>query len=201
VPLEYSVVTSRARVPSESTATALLPHRPHSMPQTCTPQHAAHTRSRADRSDPPRPHAQKRRWQQGGTHSCPRLMSAESQLGTLPVSVLLLRSLRTRSGLGRSGGTTPHPLQQCAPTVPAHCTHREGCALSTPQSHRVPRVPSESIPHQPCCHTAPRRCPRHASPDMPRARSRADRSDPTLLGRTRASAVGNKGVRTVVQDW
>ena len=29
-------------------------------------------------------------------------MSAESELGTLPVSVLLLRYLHTRSGLGRS---------------------------------------------------------------------------------------------------
>ncbi len=29
-------------------------------------------------------------------------MSAESELGMLPVSVLLLRSLHTRSGLGRS---------------------------------------------------------------------------------------------------
>ena len=31
-----------------------------------------------------------------------RLVSAESELGTLPVSVLLLRYLHTRSGLGRS---------------------------------------------------------------------------------------------------
>ncbi len=95
----------------------------------------------------------KRRWQEGGTHSEYRLVSAESELGTLPVSSLSLRALHTRSGLGRSGGATPHPHQPCAPTVPAHRTHREGCPLSTPQSRGVPRVPSEStatalLPHR-----------------------------------------------------
>ena len=44
----------------------------------------------------------KRRWQEGGTHSNESLVSAESQLGTLPVSAFWLRALHTRSGLGRS---------------------------------------------------------------------------------------------------
>ena len=38
----------------------------------------------------------------GGKHSVLSLVSVESQLGTLPVSALLPRSLHTRSGLGRS---------------------------------------------------------------------------------------------------
>ena len=117
VPLHCSLVTSSAK----STEKALLPHRPHDAPnmhrRLCCSSRA---RSRADRSDPHRPHAQMPLARMGGTHSCVRLMSAESELGTLPVSVLLLRSLHTRSGLGRSGGTTPHPQQPCAPTVPAH---------------------------------------------------------------------------------
>ncbi len=44
----------------------------------------------------------KRRWQEGATHSSTRLVSAESELGTLPVSALFSRYLHTRSGLGRS---------------------------------------------------------------------------------------------------
>ena len=83
VPLEYSLVTSRARVPSESTTTALLRHRPGSMPKTC----------RARGAEPTDPtllgRTRKRRWHEGGTHSHERLMSAESELGTLPVSALL----------------------------------------------------------------------------------------------------------------
>ncbi len=97
---EYSLVTSRASVPSGSTATALRPHRPPRCPSHAFPD-MSRTRSRADRSDPPRPHARKRRWQEGGTHRNARLMSAESELGTLPFSELLWRSLHTRSGLGR----------------------------------------------------------------------------------------------------
>ncbi len=71
--------------------------------------------------DPPRPHTCKRRVTRG-KHSSVSLVSAESELGTLPVSALWRRSLHTRSGLGRSGGATPHPQQRCAPTVPAHRT-------------------------------------------------------------------------------
>ena len=100
-------------VPSESTATALLPHRPRSMPPTCIPRHAALLG--AEPTDPALLGCTcKRRWQEGGTHSNARLVSAESELGTLPVSALWVRSLHTRSGLGRSGGTTPHPQQPCA---------------------------------------------------------------------------------------
>jgi hypothetical protein len=101
VPLEYSLVTSRARVPSESTATALLPHRPRSMPPTCIPRHAALLG--AVPTDPTLlGRTRKRRWQEGATHSVLSFVSAESELGTLPVSLLLLRALHTRSGLGRS---------------------------------------------------------------------------------------------------
>ena len=57
----------------------------------------------AEPSDPTQhqPHAQALR-DEGGTHSEYRLVSAESELGTLPVSALFLRSLHARSGLGRS---------------------------------------------------------------------------------------------------
>ncbi len=44
----------------------------------------------------------KRRWQEEGTHRTKSLVSAESQLGTLPVSLLPLSRLHTRTGLGRS---------------------------------------------------------------------------------------------------
>jgi hypothetical protein len=44
----------------------------------------------------------KRQWHEGGTHSSVSLVSAESELGTLPVSSFLLSQLHTRSGLGRS---------------------------------------------------------------------------------------------------
>ncbi len=50
-PLEYSVVTLRARVPSEGTATALLLHRPRSMHEACSPRHTA----RSKQSQPIRP--------------------------------------------------------------------------------------------------------------------------------------------------
>jgi hypothetical protein len=57
------------------------------------------------------------------------LMSAESELGTLPVSLLLKRSLHTRSGLGRCGGATPHPRQRCAPYGTRALYHRMGVPL------------------------------------------------------------------------
>jgi len=116
VPREYSLVTSRAegsplRVPQQ----ALLPHRPRSMPQTCHPRHAA----RSEQSRPIRPSSAARAsagGKQGGTHRSARLVSAESELGTLPFSAFWLRNLHTRSGLGRSGGTTPHPQQPLCPS-------------------------------------------------------------------------------------
>jgi hypothetical protein len=101
VPLEYSVVTSRARVPSESTATALLPQPP---PLDAPDMHPPTCRALGAEPTDPTPHQPHARtpWQEGGTHSCTRLVSAESELGTLPVSVLSLSSLHTRSRLGRS---------------------------------------------------------------------------------------------------
>jgi hypothetical protein len=44
----------------------------------------------------------KRRWLEGGTHSNLSNVSAESELGTLPLSMLLPTELHARSGLGRS---------------------------------------------------------------------------------------------------
>jgi hypothetical protein len=44
----------------------------------------------------------KRRWQERGMHTNASSVSAESELGTRPVSLLLKRYLHTRSGLGRS---------------------------------------------------------------------------------------------------
>ncbi len=59
----------------------------------------------------------------GGTHRYARLMSAESELGTLPVSAFWLRSLHIRGGLGRSAvlrrtRSNDVPLQHPCP-VPA----------------------------------------------------------------------------------
>jgi hypothetical protein len=72
------------------------------MPQTCIPRHAALLG--AEPTDPTlNGRTRKRRWQQGGTHSCESSVSAESELGTLPVSLLLRRFLHTHSELGRSG--------------------------------------------------------------------------------------------------
>jgi hypothetical protein len=54
-------------VPSESTATALLPHRPRSTPPTCHPD-----MPRALGAEPTDPtllgRTRKRHWQEGGTH-------------------------------------------------------------------------------------------------------------------------------------
>ena len=72
----------------------------------------ARARGQADRSERARPHAQ--------THSSRRFVSAESELGTLPVSRLAPRSLH------HPNTTEPHytglrriPQQHC-PSVPAH---------------------------------------------------------------------------------
>jgi hypothetical protein len=170
------------RVPQQ----ALLPHRP---PQC--PRHASPDMPRcSEQSRPIR--------QQGATHRFSRLVSADSELGTLPVSSLLLRSLHTQSGLGRSGGATPHPQQPCAPTVPAHRTHGMGCPLST-LVMRHARGSALRAPQQPCCRTAPARCPRHAPTPGCRALG-AEPTDPTLLGHTRR-ALCSKGARTCIQAW
>jgi hypothetical protein len=136
-PQSHRVLEVSSQITATSPAAAPPPlDAPDMHPPTCRA-----ARSRADRSDPPRPQAQAP-WQEEGTHSHVSLVSAESELGTLPFSLLLLRALHTRSGLGRSGGnTTPHPQQPCAPTVPAHCTRWMECPLSTPQSHRVQGSP------------------------------------------------------------
>jgi hypothetical protein len=90
----------------------------------------------AEPTDPTQhqPHAQALR-DEGGTHSKYRLVSAESELGTLPVSALFLRALHARSGLGRSAVLRRTHSNHVPLTVPAHRTHRMlrmGCPLSTP---------------------------------------------------------------------
>jgi hypothetical protein len=100
------------------------------MPPTCAPD--------MPRSEQSRPiptllgRAHKRRWQDGGTHRHVSLRSAESQLGTLPVSAFWLRMLHTRSGLGRSAVLRRTHSDHVALTVPAHRTHGMGCPWSTP---------------------------------------------------------------------
>jgi hypothetical protein len=76
------------------------------------------------------PHAHKLRWLEGGTHSSTRLVSAESELGTLPVSMLSLRSLHTRSGLGRSVALRRTHSSDVPLTVPAHRTRPSTSALT-----------------------------------------------------------------------
>ncbi len=117
LPLEYSVVTSWARIPSESTATALLPQRPYSMLPTCIPRHAA----RSEQSRPIRPST--------AAHAARRGHAQVSKIGERGerarhtprqrvVAEAAARPERTRP----LGGTTPHPQQRCVPTVPAHRT-------------------------------------------------------------------------------
>ena len=121
--------------------------------------------------------ARKHRWQEGGTHSDSSLVSAESELGTLPVSVLKLSMLHTRSGLGRSA-----VLRR---------THSNDVPLRYPRIVPIGRVPLEyslvtsrargpilRVPQQPCCRTAP-----DIHPSTCRALG-AEPTDPTLLGRT-----------------
>jgi hypothetical protein len=179
---------SRLRAPQQ----ALLSHRPRSMPPTCIPPTCC-----ALGAEPTDPtllgRTRKRCWQEGGKHSLSRLVSAESELGTLPVSLLLQRKLHIRSGLGRCGGATSHPQQPCAPTVPAHRTHGRGCPLSTPSSHRVQgsalRAPQQALlSHRPRS-MLPTCIPRHAA--------RSEQSRPIRpFSAARASAVGSRRART-----
>ncbi len=153
------------------------PQRPccRTAPARC-PRHAA----RSEQSRPIRPNisrTRKRHWQEGATHRNERLVSAEIELGTLPVSLLLLRPLHTRSGLGRSGGATPHPQQPCAPTVPAHRTHGRGWPNGYSSVTSRARVRSEST-------TTALAAPHPSMPPPCRALG-AEPTDPTLLGRTR----------------
>ena len=63
----------------------------------------------------------KRRWQnQGHAHKNNSLVSAESELGTLPVSAFWLRSLHIRGGLGRSAVLRRTHSNHVPLTVPAH---------------------------------------------------------------------------------
>jgi hypothetical protein len=64
----------------------------------------------------------KRRWRKGGTHSAKRLVSADSELGTLPVSELLKRYLHIRSRLGRSAVLRRTHSNHVPLKIPAHPT-------------------------------------------------------------------------------
>jgi hypothetical protein len=153
------------------------------MPKTCIPRHAAPLG--AVPTDPTLlGRMRKRRWQEGGTHRNVSLVSAESELGTLPVSKFELRSLQNRSGLGRSAVLRRTHTNHVPLSVPAHCIPIGwGGPLSTPYSHRLPEVHYETtatalLPHRP--RSMPKTCiPRHAAP------LGAVPTDPTLLGRTR----------------
>jgi hypothetical protein len=114
VPLQYYSVASSAK----PTATA------HTMHPTCSGGCAARRALGAQPTDPTLlARTRKHRWREGVTHSNSRLVSAESELGTLPVSVLWLRSLHNRSGLARSAPCYAEPTAQCPlrypRTVPA----------------------------------------------------------------------------------
>jgi hypothetical protein len=118
------------RSPSQSTATALPPHRPRSMPQTCSPRHAA----RSEQIRPIRPSSAARKSAVGSRWYAQVIKIGEcgERARHTPrqrvVEEVSAHPKRTRP-LG--GSTTPHPQQPCAPTVPAHRTHRMGCPLST----------------------------------------------------------------------
>jgi hypothetical protein len=174
-PLEYSSVTSRARVPSESTATALLPHHPARCPRHASPRYAALLG--AEPTDPTLlRRTRKRRWQEAGTHRYARLMSAESGFGTLPCSLLLLRYLHTRSGLGRSAvlrrthiNHVPLPYLRTVPIMrgPPWVLLSHMACPRTPLSTATALLPSRPCSMPPTC----------IPPALPRTRSRADRSE------------------------
>ena len=136
------------------------------MPPTCHPRHAALLG--AVPTDPTLlGRKRKRHWQEGGTHRIVSLVSAESELGTLPVRILLSRSLHTRGGSGCSGVLRRTHGSDVPLTVPAHRTHRRGCPLSTPQSHGVQgsplRAPQEALLPQHPGSMPPTCIPRHAA--------------------------------------
>jgi hypothetical protein len=171
------------------------PQRPccRTAPARC-PRHASpdmpRARSRAGRSDTPRPQAHTPVARSG--HAQVRKIGERGERARhTPIQLIVLEG-------------TAHPKRTpryyAAPTA-TMCPYGtrepypwEGCPLSTPYSHRVQGSPLR-VPQQPCCRTALPRCPRHAPPDMPRARSRAGRSDPSSAAH--ASAVGKQGARTV----
>ncbi len=196
--LEYSSVTLRARVPSESTATSPAAAPPPSMPPTCIPRHAALLG--AEPTDPTLlGRTRKRRWQEGGMYSHARLVSAESELGTLPVSSLLLRSLHTRSALGRSAPYYAAPTATMCPygARPPYPIGRTPLEYSSVTSRA--RVPSESTATSPAAAPPRLDAPQHASPDMPRCSEQSRPIRPSSAAR--ASAAGNKGALTVVKAW
>ncbi len=172
------------------------------MPQSCTPRHAALLG--AEPTDPTLlGRTRKRRWQEGGTHSAQRLVSAESELGTLPVSAFWLRSLHTRSGLG--------------PSAVLRRTHSSDAPLRYPRTVPIGGVPLEysSVTsrakgplwehcNSPAAAPPPLDAPDMHPPTCRAARSRADRSDPprphaqmplARRGHAQSIKIGERGER------
>jgi hypothetical protein len=197
-PLVHGVQGSPLRVPQQPCCRTAPLDAPHMPPPTCRSPCA---RGRADRSDPHISRTRKRRGKKRATHSSSRLVSAESELGTLPVSAFELRVLHTRS---RLGGTSPHPQHRMCPygtraRYPWDAVPLE-CSVVTSRA----RVPSESsatalLPHRPA------RCIRHVAPPTCRALgAEPDRSDPprphaqTLwqeAGHAHCCKIGERGER------
>jgi hypothetical protein len=177
VPLDYPVVTRRARVPSERTATSPAAAPPPLDAPRHAPPDMPHARSRADRSDPSPPHAQLPVARRGHAQPC-KIDEHGERARQTPRQLIVVK------GAAHPKRTRPLRRYYAAPAAtmcllryPRTVPHGMGYPLSTPQSHCVQGFPPR-VPQQAFCRTAIARCPRHASPDMPRARSRADRSDP-----------------------
>jgi hypothetical protein len=142
--------------------------------------------SGAEPTDPTRvSYTRKRFWQEEGTHKNTRLMSAESELGKLPVSLLLLSSLHTeadsaRSAVLRRTHSNDVPLQYPR-TVPVG-----GLPLENSLVTSRARGPILRVPQQPC---SPRSMPPTC---IPRHAVRSEQSRPIRpTSAARANAIGN----------
>jgi hypothetical protein len=199
VPLEYSKSHRVPEVPSESTATALLPHRtaPLDAPDM-RPRHAAC-------SEQSRP-----------------IRRTSTGLARAVGSRWYAQVIK----IGECGERARHtPRQRVVPEVAAHPkrtrplgtvlrrTHSNHVPLRSPRTVPIgwgapgvlrshiacPRSPLRA-PQQPCCRTAP---PRSMPPTCsPRHAARSEQSRPIRpSSAARANAIGKKGACTVLQDW
>jgi hypothetical protein len=187
-----------SEVPSESTATALRPppsplDAPNMHPPTCRA-----ARSRADRSDPTLAARAQAPLARRGHAQCIKLGERGERARHTPRQRVVVEVAAHPERTRPLGGPTPHPLQRCAPTVPAHRTPSGGVPLEYSVVTSRARVPSEStptalLPHRP--YSMPQTCtPRHAA--------RSDQNRPIRpCSAARANAAGKKGARTVIKDW
>ena len=152
----------------------------HTVPLRC-PRHASpdmpRVRSRADRSDPPRPHAQTPLARRGHAQ-CTKIGERGERARHTPRQRVLVEVAAHPKRTRPLGGATPHPQQPGAPTVPAHRNPQEGVPLEYSLVTSRARGALLAFHNSPAAASTPARCPRHAAPYMPRARSRADQSDP-----------------------